>query len=88
VQCSVTNERFLRGPFRCSARNQLLARSGLAADQHRGVGVGHLADDAQQLEHPRMRREDARKIVARMQRVLQLAVTLAQPVALQRALDA
>ena len=45
------------------ARDQLLTRAGLAADENRGVALGHLADDAEHLLERAARADEAIEVV-------------------------
>ena len=53
------------------AGHQLLAGAGFAGDQHRGLGVGHLADNLEDLLHLVRRADDGAKIAAVSQFALQ-----------------
>ena len=59
--------------------DQLLAGAGLAQQQDRRVRVGDLSDQLEQLEHLRMRRDDAGKAVPGEEVALQALRALAEP---------
>ena len=69
------------------AGDQLLAGAGLAQHEHRGVRAGHLGDDPQQLEHPRIAGDDPLEIVLGEQIALQAAVAPPQLLAVAGPLE-
>ena len=60
------------------ARDQLLARAGLAEQQHRRVGVGHELDGAEHLLHRRRAAQDLAEVEVRVEGLAQVDVLALQ----------
>ncbi len=69
------------------ARDQLLAGSALAEEQHRGVGGGHRRDEAEDVTNARRLADDAAQMAGACQLALELAGMSAQAAMRNRSLD-
>ena len=69
------------------AGDELLAGAGLAADQHRRVALGDLADDAEHLLERAARPDDAVEVVDVALRVTEVVDLVLHPAHLERLLD-